>query len=285
MKKLLFTFFIHLCMCIQVYAQVPLHDDNFLKQVKTIDEFINRFNNSKTMFDGYKKMAATDASIINFRERLFGKDNISKNEMLLTVFNLDNIEKIGKDKILKFAQQVNDDTKPTSLSFYDNEWYAELSCEVLYKNQAKKVILIMQSVVSATDKKASSWHLVGCYADFLQVEPKNRQKLRGLKPNENDLSFIELITSAADKENIATVTKKDFQADLLSILLYAIKNGDIVLQLVTNTKYHFLQVLDWVFVVEHYQRNTTNSGWLISDLHIKTGIEKKNYKSQVLYLK
>lgn len=285
MKKQFFTFFLCIFTYIHIYAQIPLRDDNFLKQVKTIDEFIARFNNSKNMFDGYKKIAKTDTSVINFQKRIFGKDSMNRNQMLITVFNMDKVETIGKDKIVAFAKQVNDSIKPFSLSFYDTEWYAELSCEVLYKKQVKKVKLMMQSIVSATDKKASSWHLVGCYADFLQVEPKNKQKLRGLKPNENDLSFIELITLAEDKENIAIATKKDFQADLLSILLYAIKNGDVVLQYVTNTKYHFLQVPNWIFIVEHYQRNTANSGWLISDLQSKTEIEKKNYKSQVLYLK
>jgi hypothetical protein len=270
---------------IQVYAQIPLRDDNFLNQVKTLDEFIARFNNSKNMFDGYKKIAKTDTSIINFQKRIFGKDSINRNQMLITVFNMDKVEKIGKDKIMQFAKQVNDSVKPILLSFYDMEWYAELSCEVLYKKQAKKVTLIMQSIVSATDKKASSWHLVGCYADFLQVEPKNKQKTQGLKPNENDLSFIELITLAEDKENVATVTKKDFQADLLSILLYAVKNGDVTLQQVTSTKYHFLQIPNWIFVVENYQRNTSNSGWLISDLQNKTEIEKKNYKAQILHVK
>src|SRR5690606_15520083 len=52
----------------------------------------------------------------------------------------------------------------------------------------------------------------------------------------------------------------------LDILTYAIENGEIEMLSTSTPTFHFNQIPGWTFSVDLFNRNSNNSGWLISNL-------------------
>jgi hypothetical protein len=268
-----------------VIPELNQKEEIFVKEIKFIDEFIVRFNNVD-IFNGYlnieTKSNLDGKQKTELLKSIFGKEDVSRIEMLSTVFCRDSLKAMGETKLRDFIAQVTDSIKPVKLSILDKELYAELTCDISYKNKPAQLILIMQREISDEKTKASSWVAVGCFSTFLNVSAKHKTN-RGVYPKADDFNFVALQAVFEDKDNLERLTHKNYQIDNLSVLLYAVKTGDITLKSVKKIRYHFLQIPSWIMVVEQYSRNTTNSGWLISTLEKKNNLEKKQYKRN-LYL-
>jgi hypothetical protein len=46
--------------------------------------------------------------------------------------------------------------------------------------------------------------------------------------------------------------------------------------------YHYLQVPDWIFTVEHFERETKNAGWLITSIRPVSPEEQLRYERKLL---
>src|SRR5688572_17901322 len=94
----------------------------FAWEVKQIDEFIERFNNTdKTLIREYSQKVEP------------GKE-INRERLIKSLFNAENRNWNFND-ITSFIQKVNDLDQPVFLSFYDTDWYAKLKCDVTYKGR------------------------------------------------------------------------------------------------------------------------------------------------------
>src|SRR5690606_9655863 len=83
----------------------------FSWEVKQIDEFIERFNNTdKTLIQEYHKKVDP------------GKE-INRERLIKSLFNAENRSWNFND-ISTFIQKVNNDDQPVFLDFYDEDWYA-----------------------------------------------------------------------------------------------------------------------------------------------------------------
>jgi hypothetical protein len=263
-------------------------ETNFLKGIKDIEEFMKRFNHDKTLLKNYTRVKSQDTTLFNFYKTVFGKDTVERKEMLATTFERNNFSKMDTTMLRKFLTEITDEKKNIQLQFKDDDWYAEVTCQIQYKQHDKPqspadIILILRyEYDKITDGNA--WVIVACFSTLLRIESEDTKKVKGIKPTSSEFNFADLGVAFKDKKNIERVTDLHFQPDMLSVFLYAVKNDIITFGSVKNIKYHFLQIDDWIFTVENYKRDTPNSGWLISSVIPATNDYKKKYVNTKLYI-
>jgi hypothetical protein len=99
----------------------------------------------------------------------------------------------------------------------------------------------------------------------------------------HELGFMGLFNAFNDYENISEYAYKDFIPDDLSIFFSLVKSNEIQYVRVNSIQYHFLQIANWVFTVDYFNRASSNSGWLISAVTSISDLEKVVYKKNILY--
>lgn len=243
-------------------------DSDFAFEVKTIDEFIERFNNDQYTL------------IRQYLEEKFPKKKITRYDLVRTLFNYE--EPLwDKELAAQFVNQVCDTTKEKFLDFYADNWYAQAECQVKYKGVSKKVWITLQVVVSDRTG-AAKWVICGARAPFLDFSKRLDPK-KFLNPISHATDFIGLKKAMEDKMFVRNYLTEKFQESHLNKYLAALATGDIEFQQITSIQYHFLSVDNWLFKVKEYIRPGRNSGWLIQSLSKKTNAEKEAYKKEVLF--
>ncbi|MBX2840123.1 MAG: hypothetical protein KTR26_00015, partial [Flammeovirgaceae bacterium] len=256
---------------IPAFAQIGngLDDERFAFEVKQIDEFFERFNNSdKTLISNYIK-------------ENFNGHEVTRDELINSLFNMED-NSWNKDEKNEFIALVNGNTTPYFLSFYDPNWFAELNCSVDYKGQSYPLQMIMKVEYSA-ETESTKWVISAVKGEFLEP-PYSTNKSKSLNPASHGTNFISLDRAFIDTSNIRNYVSSDFQADQLSIFLSLLPSKSLVFKQVDQITYHFLQVNGWVFTVENFERRTKNSGWLISKLRKMDDSQKESYKLKALNL-
>ena len=269
-------------------AQSTFYSDEFLTRNKQIEEFIDRFSyTDESKQRGYKLLSRRSNSqnqdISDIYQLIYSRENASRVSVLLSLFDYENINAIGKDKIKEFVKQVTDSATAQTLNFYDLDWYAVVEADFRFKNKTQNGILVIKNDIKPDVKgyPASFWGLVSASANFLKPDFNENQR-QGVNAGAHGVNFVPLMSAFEDKQNIFNVVSNDFVSNDLSILLYATNNGDVSLEGINSVSYHFMQIDGWVFKVEYFNRSTSNSGWLISDLFKASQEDKKAYREQVL---
>lgn len=243
-------------------------ETDFAYEVKTIDEFIERFNNDQyTLIRKYLEA--------NFPDRKLGRS-----DLIRTLFNYQ--EPLwDKNTAFRFLQAVCDTTQEKFLDFYSDTWYAQAECLVRYKGMPRKVTITLQVFVSDRTG-AAKWVICGARAPFLdfsrRVDPK-----KFLNPISHATDFIGLKRAMEDKMFVRNYLTDKFRESHLNKYLAAVAAGDIVFQQINSVTYHFLNLEGWLFTVKEYTRPGRNSGWLIQTVSPRTPADKEEYKKNVLF--
>jgi hypothetical protein len=243
-------------------------ESNFAFEVKTIDEFIERFNNDQFTL------------IRQYLEANFPQKKFSRYDLVRTLFNYE--EPLwDKELAAKFVGEVCDSTNEKFLDFYSDTWYAQAECLVKYKGVPKKVTITLQVFVSDRTG-AAKWVICGARAPFLDFSKRLDPK-KFLNPISHATDFIGLKRAMEDKMFVRNYLTDRFQESHLNKYLAAVTTGDIVFQQINSVTYHFLSLDNWLFTVKEYIRPGRNSGWLIQSLSQRTKAEKQDYLKNVLF--
>ncbi|HPI11573.1 MAG TPA: hypothetical protein PLK63_11070 [Catalimonadaceae bacterium] len=272
--RLVFLLAVVLCFQGNTFAQVvsaPIskqQESDFAFEVKTIDEFIERFNNDQYTL------------IRQYLETNFPKKPISRFDLVRTLFNYQ--EPLwDKELAAQFVKTVCDTTQEKFLDFYSDTWYAQAECLVKYKGVPKKVTITLQVFVSDRTG-AAKWVIVGARAPFLDFSKRLDSK-KFLNPISHATDFIGLKRAMEDKMFVRNYLTEKFKESHLNKYLAAVSTGDIVFQQINSITYHFLSLDNWLFTVKEYIRPGRNSGWLIQSLSKRTNAEKEDYKKNILF--
>lgn len=241
----------------------------FAHQVKQIDEFLGRFNGD------------TSTLIYEYRMRNFPDLPMDRIQLLLTLFDQ---RKPDWDTTLirAFVDDVVNGGNTTTLSFYDEDWYAKLFCSMRYKGNPEKVILTLQ--VEHDESYASKWVIRGVDADFLELSIDDQDGLI-LNPSSEGTDFINLRKLfSADKNTIRGYLYRNFRAGKMALFIQELLDGHIDYDQIDKITYHFLQINGWSFTVSKFLRDDPNSGWLISSLKPMNEKEKLDYRTNALNL-
>jgi hypothetical protein len=272
-------FFLLLCQ-LSTLAQVFSNDDGareaiFASKVVQLDEFIHRFNNDP-----------------NSRIRKYYLDhnrpfNKNREELIRSLFNYSQ----PWDSVLmtRFVRSAIDPRRPDLLGFLDDRWYAEATCNFVYNSTTVEATLILR--IQLNGDGTAQWVIAAVKPEFVlgQDVPtliqlsQAQQKARFIQPAANDNYFAELDRDFADKRNLPALFDAHFFGRRNAGAFYqALLKDKLRFTGVKKLRYHYLQVHDWVFTVENYERETRNSGWLISGIRAINKEERSVYEKRLL---
>jgi hypothetical protein len=243
-------------------------ETEFAFEVKTIDEFIERFNNDKFTL------------IRKYMDSNFPGKKINRLDLLRTLFNYQ--ESLWSEAdALEFSKTVLDEKSEKFLDFYSDKWYAEADCRVNYKGMTKRVRITLQVFVSDRTG-AAKWVVCGARAPFLDFSRREDPK-KFLNPISHATDFIGLKKAMEDKAYIRNYLSDGFRESHLNKYLAAVATGDIVFEQIESITYHFLSIPEWLFTVKEFRRKGKNTGWLIQSLSRRSDAEKQDYIKNTLH--
>jgi hypothetical protein len=248
----------------QLGAKQTYTSEQFTMKVKLIEEFIDRFNNKIKIFK--------DQDLHQFE-----LNNEERYAMLKQLFN--HGEQWNIPEVKEFIDYINRPDSTVTITFYDDQWFAELNCDVKYKNKPERVSLIMQ--IEILPDYSSKWIVKGVKADFLDFQAVN-SGVNPINPTSHNMRFINLPRHFVMKENYRNYFPQDFQPSTLSIFFSELRNSNLVFGDVSKIRYYFFNVRDWLFTVDYFETGVNQSGWLISSLLKMQEPDKKVYQTQYL---
>ena len=235
----------------------PEQEAKLTIRVKQLDEFMNRFNYER---DIYNQDLVADDSLV-FKRQLY----------LLSLFDRNYLNEAQLDtgleqQITTFLDLVTDTAQPRFIRFHDGQWHAEGEAVFSYGGKEYTARVTLQTALDSAEN--SKWVLTGFQAAKFSLTPVDTQTYRALSPVSHELNFGKLAkVTETDAQNILRYTSESYTPDYLSIALFLIQTGQLKIQYFKTVKYYFAQVPGYVFEVRNFDRNTYNSGWLISCLY------------------
>lgn len=231
---------------------------DFAAQVKSIDEFMARFNGVET-----NPEVKTDS---------LRRDNI------LALFDYDMPhngldDEAFRSLLTRFARtSINSGCK---LSLDGHETYAEADCIVKYIGKEQHITLIM--VREQTDKGTLRWAIAGLKG--LEQMGLYDEKRMTISPVDHELHFMSLQDFFQENRDIVpSMRSVNKDIDELSMFFGLCLAKAIEFEFVNDLKFHFTAVPGFVFTVEEKGRRGINSGWLITRLlEMHSGDEKESY--------
>jgi len=305
--------FLPLLLCrITVPAQVFSNDDaareaNFVTRVMQLDEFIHRFNND------------TSSAIRRYYLAHRRPWNKNREQLIRSLFNY-STQRWDSLQMDHFIRRATDRDQPDSLGFMRDQWYAEAVCQFVYHEDLVRANLILK--IQLNPDGSAQWVIAGVRPHFklavgkatgarpgdvvasngglagggVKAAGKGKAPLpvivtisnvkpdrRFIQPAANETYFSELEREFGNKRRLADLFDPNFFEGRYAMPFYqALLRGRIKFVAVKKLRYHYLQVHDWIFTVENFERPTRNSGWLIASIRPASPEEQSNYVKKLL---
>ncbi|MGF1635995.1 MAG: hypothetical protein ACFCUU_02905 [Cyclobacteriaceae bacterium] len=223
-------------------------------ETKQVNQFFRRFNSEEDLAG--KRIDATSKEYQNpeFRRKYIA---------MLFDNETGKVEKALKDE---FIQEVTVPGSQKLLNFYENEWFAEVKASFYYKGKLETVILFLSL---EQENLGHKWVITNVhfkpFADLFYTETTSSGS-KFMHPMSHEIDFMNLIKVFKDGKNLEYYFDNNFKPDFRTIFLYEVKKGDLIFDSVEDVSFHFFQVDNWYFELTEFNRNTPNSGWLVSNL-------------------
>jgi len=228
-------------------AQTILPDatlnEDFANYVKSLDEFMHRFNGEEL----HPSVKKSDT------------DYLRKNLFWLFNFDVKNkVEQLAKMK--DFVKCIIE--SDIRLAFKDSTWFAKASFVANYKG--KNISLIMFLRTEPTPKTNYCWKICGIQG-IEKIGLYAQGKQYSISNIEHEMNFVELCSIFSNnRENIFGYMSARNNVDQLSVFITLCKTGLLTFNYVNDLSFIFTSVPGYVFTVSEYARRGNNSGWLIS---------------------
>jgi hypothetical protein len=236
---------------------------NYLIKVKQFSEFIGRFNYEKDFLD--RDIGPAFSAKIS-REQYIGLlfNSASDNRMQ---------EKTMHDTLVaNFIRVVCRDS--CFIETYSELVFAELKCSVILNGKNSYLSVLARQEVDHGLK----WSLVSVHPDLISGEESERGEKEYVSPAtqtdqpdyipplSNETNFIVLKKILTGKNNLGIYTAKHHNPERISDFYHAVGTGEMKFNYVESITYYLFDVPGWIMIVRNYQRDTANSGWLISEI-------------------
>ncbi len=256
-------------------------DEQFLFSVKVIDEFIERFDDKPSSF--IRK---------ELKKQKIGAE-LSRSKLLVSLFNWANPQFRTDSQARRFYNQVLAPEKPSYIYFNDSTWYAVTQCLFDYKGQEIQIPLALH--IKYDKQRGSKWMIsaIGDHpvlssgaVDPLVMDRKNRSGKNYISPVSYAVDFLDfnrIFSDSMRQEDFLDPSLLNTERGQRFVLL--IKQGQLKFSFVKKTSFHFYQIAGWIFVVDEFDREGRNSGWLINEVYEVTPEEKERYRERLPQIK
>lgn len=248
------------------------NENLLLAETKQINQFFRRFNGEED-YDGKRFYP---------RDRQYQDPNLRK-EYLDILFDQSS-RGISPSHKTAFVNDLLNSRNPVILDFHGGDWIAEVQTKFRFQGQMRDATLFLSL---EQDTIGSKWVLSHVYfepfARIIHPQKKRmqQQKESFMHPMSHELAFMNLSKVFRDLDNLEDYTSNEYRPDYLTLFLYECKRGNLEFETVSEVKFHFLQVDNWYFEVSYFNRNSTNRGWLISQL---SRLEKSQKRTLLQYI-
>lgn len=239
-------------------------DKDFAAQVKSIDEFIQRFNGEEThpeLKDGNRTL-----NLIALFDYKMNHEGLPDSTF--------------KKKVMDFVKHVEGSGEKIKLT--DDDFFAEADITVNIFGKSISIALILQS--QTYNKDRTRWAIVGVRG-IAEAGIIDTEHFYGISPVEHETHFMSIgDIFAHNAPEIWGYRGRDTKIDELSVFLTIAKMGKVRINGVNKLTMHCLEIPNYVFTINEEGRNGSNSGWLISSVTKVNENKKEEYKSNLLGL-
>ena len=241
----------------------------FYAQTKQMNQFFRRFNGEEDAAG--KRLYSGDPGYHDLKARRKFINILFDNQSPL----------ITSDQKYVFTEEVLNKKTPYLLDFHGKDWFAELSTVFLYKKEKINIILYLKLEKQNDGYK---WVFSNAWCDrfsryFNHIGDTTNLKYF-LHPMSHEVDFMNMHKIFQDDQNIDYYLEDHYIPDQLALFVMLVKDEALKFVSVNNLKFHIFQVPNWYFEVSYFNRNTYNSGWLISNLVRFNEKEKKELLKQ-----
>lgn len=224
-------------------GMITTDEINFMYQVKQIDEFMKRFNHEQLVVSPEKDSLWKERNLV----LLFDKQTYLSNRQLA-----DSMINVVVDDSLK-------------IHFYDTTWCALATCQVKFKKKIDTIQLVLQT--EYIKDYMYKWVIKNAFGDLLNLNPNPKSEQLSISPVDNEINFMSLSSICKyNAQNIIRYNDKDYKVNTLDVFNALVYTGQLSIEHVIDMEYHFSNIKDYSFVVNYYNRDEPNSGWLISSV-------------------
>lgn len=232
----------------QLCAQ-DIGNGNLLNQlqdcsVKSLDEFVNRFNGVEV--PNFIKNSSAPQNRTTYVRALFD-----------TVF-YPNADAEKTRVVDEFVMEVVKNN--IEIDMFDSLCYAQAHCIFIYKGKEVELDIVLQYENIRDDYY--KWAIVGVNGlSDAGLLPKQEEGY--ISPVQHEFHFRELSKAFPHMYNYC---KRDYRIDQLSYLLAMMEGNEVKFRSCEYHHYYFFSVPNYLFIVSYKNRIDTNTGWLISDV-------------------
>ena len=273
MKKTLLIVALLLAVNACTEAQVVVNSDYdkelFKARVKLVEGFMRRFNGTEilhtidTTQSGYKQKNILSL----FDGMLFGTRG--ENDSLYTLAN-------------DFAHDVLKYT--TKLHNLDTARCAVAPCHGKLKGKPVDFVLMLNT--EKYDDDAYKWVIAKAQGDIFKLTPSAVSNDILITPLAHETNFMELGRITTQKDDwILNYKQRQYDLDETAVFFSLVNAGLLDIEYVKSLQFVFMQLPGWMFTIMDFDRETMNSGWLITSFSKITDAEKKNILENVYHKK
>lgn len=236
----------------------------FHERVKQFDDFVERFNqiSTATMEDRIETEGEPGLRSDRFAER---------GTALLALFDQSDPRFQREDPAyapayIALVQQFIEEVLRDSLTIkrHSEKILARAGMHGELDGKAVRLTTLMQQEQPAPGML--QWVMRDVEADFLEVMENDTSMLRFLPPTSAELDFKDLLRAMDDRGHQQDYAHREFRYDRLSVFFYLLNTDRLYLDHVTEVQYLIEDLPGWRLVLKDFNRQSTNSGWLISEL-------------------
>lgn len=232
-------------------------DSRFECQVKSLAEFLNRFNG----VESYPGVMA---------------DEKSRRNNMAALMDFQMSESLKKNA-LEFIQAL--EQYPYELHDTDSLLFADTECDILVDGKEQKVHIVLQK---QEEKGKLRWSFVGVRG-IEKFGIIDFTKVRGISPVDNEINFMEMIDAFKyHSSDIFAYRSSQSSIDQLSVFLTLARMKHVELLSINKLTYHVLSIPNYVFTIDEISRENDNSGWLISSFKELPDVKKNKYVQTLL---
>jgi hypothetical protein len=227
----------------------------FYAQTKQVNQFFRRFNAEEDVTG--KRLYPGDPGY---------RDPKARRKYLNILFDKDS-PLVNADMKTVFIEEVLNKKNPLFLDFHARDWFSEVAATFTWKKEKVSVILYLRIEKQNGGYK---WVLSNVFCDRFNAYFQHLGDTTNLKfflhPMSHEVDFMNIHKALDDPKNIDFYLDRDYTPDHLALFIAEMKDGNMKFVSVNNVKFHIFQIPNWYFEVSFFNRNSYNSGWLISNL-------------------
>lgn len=235
----------------------PLNTHLQAVRIGLVDEFFDRFNGSAVHPD------------------ISARSDDSRKKNLMVLFNLAQFTS-KEDSLFKEASDMMDTAIRDSvqIDFPDTTWAAIAHCRGKLDGNSVKFDLYL--TVQHRKLDMYKWVIAKVDGDLFGIESSNDDERIMLNPDGHETNFISLRRVTTDQpHDIERFMSKSFDYDATSVFTYLVYNRKLKIDYVDDLEFIFTQIPGYIFHVSYFDRESSNSGWLISTFY-KSSQENKD---------